>query len=34
MGAGLPPAAYEQSAKQVAGMLKQDEVDAVFLTPV
>ena len=34
MGAGLPPAAYEQGAKQVAGMLKQDEVDAVFLTPV
>ncbi len=34
MGAGLPPAAYEQGAAQVAGMLKQDKVDAVFLTPV
>jgi D-proline reductase (dithiol) PrdB len=34
MGAGLPPTAYEKSASQVAGMLKQDNVDAVFLTPV
>lgn len=34
MGAGLLPAAYEKSAAQVAGMLKQDSVDAVFLTPV
>ena len=34
MGAGLMPAAYEQAASQVAGMLKQDLVDAVFLTPV
>ena len=34
MGAGLPPAAYEQSARGLAGMLKQDRVDAVFLTPV
>lgn len=34
MGAGLPPKAYEQSAAQVAGLLKQDKVDAVFLTPV
>ncbi len=34
MGAGLPPHAYERSAAQVAGMLKQDQVDAVFLTPV
>lgn len=34
MGAGLPPEAYEDSASQVAGMLKQDKVDAVFLTPV
>lgn len=34
MGAGLPPQAYERSAAQVAGMLKQDRVDAVFLTPV
>lgn len=34
MGAGLLPAAYEGSAAQVAGMLKRDQVDAVFLTPV
>lgn len=34
MGAGLPPGAYERSAAQVAGLLKQDKVDAVFLTPV
>ncbi|MEM1434335.1 MAG: glycine/sarcosine/betaine reductase selenoprotein B family protein [Pseudomonadota bacterium] len=34
MGAGLPPKAYESSAAQVAGLLKQDAVDAVFLTPV
>ena len=34
MGAGLMPAACEQAASQVAGMLKQDRVDAVFLTPV
>ena len=34
MGAGLPPTAYEQSASQVAGLLKKDNVDAVFLTPV
>ncbi|MGB1423531.1 MAG: glycine/sarcosine/betaine reductase selenoprotein B family protein [Pseudomonadales bacterium] len=34
MGAGLEPAAYEANAVQVAGMLKQDKVDAVFLTPV
>ncbi|MEL0065428.1 MAG: glycine/sarcosine/betaine reductase selenoprotein B family protein [Gammaproteobacteria bacterium] len=34
MGAGLPPEAYEQGASQVAGLLKQDQVDAVFLTPV
>ncbi|XOV86960.1 MAG: glycine/sarcosine/betaine reductase selenoprotein B family protein [Pseudomonadota bacterium] len=34
MGAGLPPAAYENSASLVAGLLKQDKVDAVFLTPV
>ena len=34
MGAGLLPEAYEKSAGQVAGMLKQDQVDAVFLTPV
>lgn len=34
MGAGLPPHAFERTAAQVAGMLKQDQVDAVFLTPV
>lgn len=34
MGAGLPPSAYESGATQVAGLLKQDGVDAVFLTPV
>lgn len=34
MGAGLAPSAYEASASQVAGLLKQDRVDAVFLTPV
>ena len=31
---GLEPAGYEAGAAQVAGMLKQDAVDAVFLTPV
>jgi D-proline reductase (dithiol) PrdB len=34
MGAGLMPKVYEKSAMQVAGLLKQDQVDAVFLTPV
>ena len=34
MGAGLLPEAYKDSASQVAGLLKQDQVDAVFLTPV
>lgn len=34
MGAGLQPQAYEDSARGLAGMLKQDKVDAVFLTPV
>jgi len=34
MGAGLAPGAYETGASQVAGLLKQDRVDAVFLTPV
>ena len=34
MGAGLEPEAYQASASQVAGLLKQDRVDAVFLTPV
>ena len=34
MGAGVLPKAFEHSASQVAGLLKQDRVDAVFLTPV
>jgi len=34
MGAGLLPESYEAGAAQVAGLLKQDQVDAVFLTPV
>lgn len=34
MGAGLMPEAYEQSTDQVAHLLKQDQIDAVFLTPV
>jgi len=34
MGAGLMPEAYEASAAQMAGLLKQDKADAVFLTPV
>ena len=34
MGAGLIPEAYKESTAQVAAMLKQDQVDAVFLTPV
>lgn len=34
MGAGLMPKVYAQSAAQVAGLLKQDWVDAVLLTPV
>ena len=34
MGAGLMPEAYEKSVAQVAELLKQDQVDAAFLTPV
>ena len=34
MGAGLLPEQYQHSTIQLAGMLKQDRVDAVFLTPV
>ena len=34
MGAGLLPEQYQHSTVQLAGMLKQDQVDAVFLTPV
>jgi hypothetical protein len=28
------PKVYEKNAMQVASLLKQDQVDAVFLTPV
>jgi D-proline reductase (dithiol) PrdB len=34
MGAGLMPEAYEKSVAQVADLLKRDQVDAAFLTPV
>ncbi len=34
MGAGLLPAAYEESARQLAALLKRDQVDGVLLTPV
>ncbi|MCH9674652.1 MAG: glycine/betaine/sarcosine/D-proline family reductase selenoprotein B [Gammaproteobacteria bacterium] len=34
MGAGLEPHAYEQSANDVAALLKRDAVDLVLLTPV
>ena len=34
MGAGLPPEFYEKTARSLAGMLKKDRIDAVFLTPV
>ena len=34
MGAGSMPQDYEKTACDVAGFLKQDNVDAVFLTPV
>ena len=34
MGAGLVPEAYEKTTDQAARLLKQDQVDAVFLTPV
>jgi len=34
MGAGLMPEAYEKTTDQAARLLKQDQVDAVFLTPV
>ncbi len=34
MGAGLLPELYEGSVRGLAGMLKKDRVDAVFLTPV
>ena len=34
MGAGLLPAFYQKTAHSLAGMLKKDRIDAVFLTPV
>jgi D-proline reductase (dithiol) PrdB len=34
MGAGLEPEEFATSASKVAGLLRKDEVDAVFLTPV
>ena len=33
-GAGLASTAFEAGAIQVAALLKRDQVDAVFLTPV
>ncbi len=34
MGAGLRPETYEGSVNALAGLLKKDRIDAVFLTPV
>jgi D-proline reductase (dithiol) PrdB len=34
MGAGLLPELYEKTVRSLAGMLKKDKIDAVFLTPV
>lgn len=34
MGAGLEPPFYEATVRSLAGMLKKDQIDAVFLTPV
>lgn len=34
MGAGLEPQFYEHTVRSLAGMLKKDKIDAVFLTPV
>ena len=34
MGAGLLPEAWEGPARHLAGILRRDEVDAAFLTPV
>lgn len=34
MGGGLMPDAYEASVRTLAGLLKRDGVDAVFITPV
>ena len=34
MGAGLEPSSYEKTVRSLAGILKKDRIDAVFLTPV
>ncbi|TAK83530.1 MAG: selenoprotein B glycine/betaine/sarcosine/D-proline reductase [Betaproteobacteria bacterium] len=34
MGAAWPPTRFEASAKELAGLLKKDRVDAILLTPV
>jgi hypothetical protein len=34
MGAAGGPEAYEKSAKEVAGLLKDDQVNAVLFSPV
>ena len=34
MGAGSPVTRMEEKAREVAGLLKKDKVDAVLLTPV
>jgi D-proline reductase (dithiol) PrdB len=34
MGAAWPPTRFEPSARELAGLLKKDRVDAVLLTPV
>jgi D-proline reductase (dithiol) PrdB len=34
MGATWPPTRFEAAAKELAGLLKKDRVDAVLLTPV
>jgi D-proline reductase (dithiol) PrdB len=34
MGAGLTPPAYESSVRQLAEILRRDNVDTAFLTPV
>ena len=34
MGAGLPPVAYRDTARQLAALLHRDAVDVVLLTPI
>lgn len=34
MGAAWPPTRFEAAARELAGLLKKDRVDAVLLTPV